>query len=209
MKLNDKQMRRLDNGREYRAMTMRALGDSDAMIVEGYATTFNQPYLLYDGGDYRVMEQIASSAFDQCDMSDVIMQYNHEGRVFARNSNNTLSLSVDAVGLKTTADLGGTDIGRQLYQEIKGGYTDKMSFGFVVAEDQRTSTMDYNTGVETVLRTITKIKKLYDVSAVSIPANDMTSISARRYADGVIDGIKAERLERENKRKKLILMLEV
>ena len=209
MELNDKQLRRLSDGREYRAMTMRALGDSDAMIVEGYATTFNQPYMLYDGGDYRVMEQIAPTAFAQCDMTDVIMQYDHEGRVFARNRNNTLALSVDATGLKVTADLGGTDIGRQLYQEIKGGYTDKMSFGFVVAEDQRTSTMDYNTGVETVLRTITKIKKLYDVSAVSIPANDMTSISARRYADGVIDGIKAERLERDNKRKKLILMLEV
>lgn len=209
MELNDKQLRRLSDGREYRAMTMRALGDSDAMIVEGYATTFNQPYMLYDGGDYRVMEQIAPTAFAQCDMTDVIMQYDHEGRVFARNRNNTLALSVDATGLKMTADLGGTDIGRQLYQEIKGGYTDKMSFGFVVAEDQRTATMDYNTGVETVLRTITKIKKLYDVSAVSIPANDMTSISARRYADGVIDGIKAERLERANKRKKLILMLEV
>ena len=209
MELNDKQLRRLSDGREYRAMTMRALGDSDAMIVEGYATTFNQPYMLYDGCDYRVMEQIAPTAFAQCDMTDVIMQYDHEGRVFARNRNNTLALSVDAAGLKITADLGGTDIGRQLYQEIKGGYTDKMSFGFVVAEDQRTSTMDYNTGVETVLRTITKIKKLYDVSAVSIPANDMTSISARRYADGVIDGIKAERLERDNKRKKLILMLEV
>ena len=209
MELNDKQLRRLADGREYRAMTMRALGDSDAMIVEGYATTFNQPYMLYDGGEYRVMEQIAPTAFAQCDMTDVIMQYDHEGRVFARNRNNTMALSVDATGLKMTADLGGTDIGRQLYQEIKGGYTDKMSFGFVVAEDQRTSTMDYNTGVETVLRTITKIKKLYDVSAVSIPANDMTSISARRYADGVIDGIKAERLERANKRKKLILMLEV
>lgn len=209
MELNDKQLRRLSDGREYRAMTMRALGDSDAMIVEGYATTFNQPYMLYDGGDYRVMEQIAPTAFAQCDMTDVIMQYDHEGRVFARNRNNTLALSVDATGLKMTADLGGTDIGRQLYQEIKGGYTDKMSFGFVVAEDQRTSTMDHTTGVETVLRTITKIKKLYDVSAVSIPANDMTSISARRYADGVIDGIKAERLERANKRKKLILMLEV
>lgn len=209
MELNDKQLRRLSDGREYRSMTMRALGDSDAMIVEGYATTFNQPYMLYDGCDYRVMEQIAPTAFAQCDMTDVIMQYDHEGRVFARNRNNTLALSVDAAGLKITADLGGTDIGRQLYQEIKGGYTDKMSFGFVVAEDQRTSTKDYNTGVETVLRTITKIKKLYDVSAVSIPANDMTSISARRYADGVIDGIKAERLERDNKRKKLILMLEV
>lgn len=209
MELNDKQLRKLSDGREYRAMSMRALGDSDAMIVEGYATTFNQPYLLYDGGDYRVMEQIAPTAFAQCDMTDVIMQYDHEGRVFARNRNNTMALSVDATGLKMTADLGGTDIGRQLYQEIKGGYTDKMSFGFVVAEDQRTSTMDYNTGVETVLRTITKIKKLYDVSAVSIPANDMTSISARRYADGVIDGIKAERLERDRKKNKLILMLEV
>ena len=69
--------------------------------------------------------------------------------------------------------------------------------------------VDHENNVETVTRTITKIKKLYDVSAVSIPANDMTSISARRYADGVIDGIKAERLERANKIKKLKLMLEV
>ena len=112
MELNDKQLRRLSDGREYRSMTMRALGDSDAMIVEGYATTFNQPYMLYDGGDYRVMEQIAPTAFAQCDMTDVIMQYDHEGRVFARNRNNTLALSVDAAGLKFTSDLGGTDIGR-------------------------------------------------------------------------------------------------
>lgn len=211
MELNDKQLARLSDGREYRAMSMTArdADEGGVMIVDGYATTFNQPYLLYDGRDYKVLEQIAPSAFDECDMSDVIMQYNHEGRVFARNRNGTLTLTADAVGLKMTADLSGTDIGRQLYQEIKGGYTDKMSFGFVVAEDQRTVTVDHETNVETVTRTITKIKKLYDVSAVSIPANDMTSISARRYADGVIDGIKAERLERAKKLKKLRLMLEV
>lgn len=209
--LTDHQLRRMDDGREYRSMvmTVRALDDSQDMVVEGYATTFNQPYLLYDGRYYKVWEQIAPTAFDECDMSDVIMQYDHEGRVFARNKNGTLTLAVDAVGLKMTASLGGTDIGRQLYQEIKGGYTDKMSFGFVVAEDQRVSTVDHENDVETITRTITKIKKLYDVSAVSIPANDMTSISARRYADGVIDGIKAERLERANKRKKLKLLLEV
>lgn len=211
MELNDKQLARLSDGREYRAMTMmvRAADDENEMIVEGYATTFNQPYLLYDGRDYKIVEQIAANAFSECDMSDVIMQYNHEGRVFARNKNNTLTLTVDSIGLKITADLGGTDIGRQLYQEIKGGYTDKMSFGFVVAEDQRVNTVDHENNVETVTRTITKIKKLYDVSAVSIPANDMTSISARRYADGVIDGIKAERLERANKIKKLKFALEV
>lgn len=210
MKLNDKQLNKLENGREYRAMVMevRAVdGTEENMIVEGYATTFNQPYLLYDGRYYKVIEQIAPTAFTECDMSDVIMQYDHAGRVFARTRNSTLTLTVDAIGLKVTADLSGTDIGRQLYQEIKGGYTDKMSFGFVVAEDQRTSVVDHETDVETVTRTITKIKKLYDVSAVSIPANDMTSISARRFADGVIDGIKAERLERA--KKKLKLMLEV
>ena len=209
--LTDQQLRRMDDGREYRSMvmTVRALDDSQDMVVEGYATTFNQPYLLYDGRYYKVWEQIAPTAFDECDMSDVIMQYDHAGRVFARNKNGTLTLAVDAVGLKMTASLGGTDIGRQLYQEIKGGYTDKMSFGFVVAENQRVSTVDHENDVETITRTITKIKKLYDVSAVSIPANDMTSISARRYADGVIDGIKAERLERANKRKKLKLLLEV
>ena len=118
-------------------MAVREAGDEDRMIVEGYASTFNQPYLLYDSRDFKIVEQIAPAAFAACDMTDVIMQYNHEGRVFARNKNGTLTLEVDAIGLKITADLGGTDIGRQLYQEIKGGYTDKMSFGFLVAEDQR------------------------------------------------------------------------
>lgn len=212
MELNDKQLNRMEDGREYRSMVMEVQAadeNNEDMIVEGYATTFNQPYLLYDGRFYKVVEQIAPTAFNECDMSDVIMQYDHEGRVFARNKNGTLILAADAIGLKITAKLGGTDIGRQLYQEIKGGYTDKMSFGFVVAEDERVSTVDHENEVETVTRTITKIKKLYDVSAVSIPANDMTSISARRYADGVIGEIKAERLERANKIKKAKILLEV
>ena len=209
MELTDKQLNKLENGREYRNMVMeiRAAGNEEQMIVEGYATTFDQPYMLYDGKYYKVIEQIAPTAFMGCDMSDVIMQYNHEGRVFARNKNGTLSLAVDNVGLKITADLSGTDIGRQLYQEIKGGYTDKMSFSFVVGEDERATTEDHENSIEIVNRTITKIKKIYDVSAVSIPANDLTSISARRYADGVIGSIKAERLERA--KKKLKLMLEV
>lgn len=197
LNLTDKQLNRLANGREYRAMTMECReGEENRMIVDGYACTFGQAYILYDSADYKIVEQIDARAFDGCDMSDVIMQYDHEGRVFARNRNNTLALMVDSVGLKITAELGGTDIGRQLYQEIKGGYTDKMSFAFVVAEDKRETLRDHETGKVTVVRTITKIKKLYDVSAVSIPANGMTSISARRFADGVIGQIKAERLER-------------
>ncbi len=190
-------------------MAAKASDDAEEMVVEGYATTFDQSYILFDGNDYRVFEKIAPTAFSECDMSDVIMQYDHGGRVFARNKNGTLALTVDTVGLKVSANLGGTDIGRQLYQEIEGGYTDKMSFGFVVAEDKRESVFDRESGLEIITRTIIKISKLYDVSAVSTPANDMTSISARRFADGVIGEIKAERLERASKIKKLKLMLEV
>lgn len=211
-------LRKLADGREYRniplqSITARALeNEENVYIVEGYATTFGHFYRLYDGKYYKVDEQIDPHAFDECDMSDVIVQYDHQGRVFARTKNSTLELSVDNHGLHCRIDLGGTEIGRQLYSEIKGGYTDKMSFGFVVAEDQRTETEDYENGVVTVLRTITKIKKLYDVSAVSLPANDATEISARSYCDGLIAELTEERRKAEQARNHtntLKLLLEV
>lgn len=178
------------------------------MEVEGYATTFNQPYTLYSWDDYEVQEEIDEHAFDECDMTDVIMQYDHQGRVFARTKNGTLQLATDEHGLKITADLSGTELGQQLYGEIKGGYTDQMSFGFIVGLDERTYTEDHETGKTTVLRRIKKISKLYDVSAVSIPANDQTSISARSLSDGFIAEIKAERL-RAQKRAKLALKIKM
>lgn len=211
MSLSSLQQSKLAQGREYRyvSMSVRAQSqDDERMIVEGYATTFNQPYELYSYGNYTVLEQVDASAFDECDMSDVIMQYDHQGRVFARTRNNTLDLRIDNKGLYIVADLGGTEVGRKLYQEIKDGYIDRMSFGFVVGEDSRTITEDRDTGAETILRTILKINKLYDVSAVSIPANDMTSISARSLADGVIAGRAEERRHEERNRLKLKLLLE-
>ena len=199
---------KLDEGRQYRRVMDIEVGDE--MIVEGYASTFNQPYELYRDGDYIVYEQIDARAFDETDMSDVIMQYNHEGRVFARNSNGTLTLTSDEKGLRIRADLGGTEIGRQLYEEIKGGYTDKMSFGFRVGEDRREITE--NADNITVMRTITKIEKLYDVSAVSLPANDATSISARSSGEGVIAEVKQELLAREareRQKQKIRILTEV
>lgn len=193
---------KLGQGREYRnTQPMEVRADDDKKIVRGYACTFNEPYLLWDWGDYKVYEQIDPRAFDDCDMSDVIMQYNHEGRVFARNTNKTLELNVDAHGLAIKADLSGTSLGGQVYEEIKGGYTNKMSFGFRVAEDKREITEDKEKHVTTVMRTITKFSKLYDVSAVSIPANDATEISARSYSEGVVAEIKQELLKAEEERK--------
>ena len=203
---------KLTEGRQYRRvvqMEVRAAEDNE-MIVEGYATTFNEPYELWRDSDYVFLEQVDGQAFSETDMSDVIMQYDHEGRVFARTSNGTLRLSVDNHGLRVTADLGGTEIGRQLYSEIRGGYTDKMSFGFTVDADERLVQEDRETGTVTVLRTIKRVGKLFDVSAVSLPANSATVISARSWCDGVIQQLTEERRKaeaRERQRQKIKIML--
>ena len=199
--------------REYRRMeALEIRAENEQKTVEGYATTFGDFYTLYDLGDYRLLERIDAHAFDEADMADVIMQYDHEGRVFARVKNGTLRLQADDHGLRVEADLGGTEIGRQLYEEIRGGYTDKMSFGFTVAKDERRVEEDHENNKTTVYRTITKIKKLYDVSAVSLPANDATEISARNLSDGLIAEIEEERLAAEARRKqiqKIKIMMEV
>lgn len=181
--------------REYRDVYNSLVPQDDEKRVTGYATVFNVPYKLYGDGSYEIWEKVAPTAFANTDVSDVIMQYNHEGRVFARTKNNTLSLRSDEKGLLIDADLGGTEIGRELYEEIKGGYTDKMSFGFTVRGE--TWEQEKVNGVEISTRTITDVGKLYDVSAVSIPANDATSISVRSLCDGEIERLKAERQERE------------
>ena len=200
----------VSNEREYRSIQVSELetrdGDDGSMIVEGYATTFDHRYKIVDMGDYVVDEEIAPEAFDKTDMTDVIMQYDHEGRIFARIRNRTLELNVDDHGLHIRAHLEGTDIGRQLYQEIKGGYTDRMSFGFTVEKDIITQEEDREHNRLIVHRRITSIKKLYDVSAVSLPANDATEISARRLSDGVIAEIKAERLAAEQRARKIAIL---
>lgn len=197
-------MDKIENGRQYRNMReVRALDNSEEKIVEGYASTFNEPYELYKWDNYTVREQIDPHAFDDCNMDDVIFQYDHEGRVFARTSNGTLEISTDEHGLFVRANLGGTADGINLYNEIKGGYTTKMSFGFRVEEDKREVTENRETGAVDVLRTITKISKLYDVSAVSLPANDGTEISARGFCDGLIAEIEAERLAAEKRKRQI------
>ena len=193
------------NEREYRDIRLSEIEVREAedgrKIVEGYATTFNEEYKLWGDERYQVLESVDMNAFAETDMSDVIMQYDHEGRVFARTSNGTLKLEADEHGLKITADLGGTEQGRQLYEEIKGGYTTKMSFGFRVKTAERTIEENEVTGNVKVHRKITAIEKLYDVSAVSLPANDATEISARNLGEGVIAEVKQERLAEEARRR--------
>ena len=204
------------NEREYRLIQIDNIetreADNGEKIVEGYATTFNDEYRLWGDASFEVLESIDRNAFDETDMADVIFQYDHEGRVFARTSNGTLQLSADDHGLKIRANLGGTEIGRQLYEEIRGGYTTKMSFGFTVGKQERKEDRNEETGKVTVHRKITGIKKLYDVSAVSLPANDATEISSRKIGEGVIAEIEQEmqaRAAREREKLKIQILMEV
>lgn len=181
--------------REYRALAAPLMAANTnkridtEYYVEGYATTFNQPYTLWEFEDgTKYYEMIDRHALDDADMSDVIMQYDHEGRVFARQSNKSLIIEPNDQGLFIAADLGRTDLARGLHQDISAGMITKMSWAFMVAEDS------YDR--ETHTRTILRVKKVYDVSAVSIPANDATNIAARNFASGRREAEQRELLER-------------
>lgn len=174
--------------------------DSD-YYVEGYATTFD-PYVLYrDGNGEPIYEQIDPHAFEGAIMNNVIFQYDHEGRVFARQKNRTLGLEVTPSGLFIYADLGKTEKAKSLYEDIKAGMIDQMSWRFTVAPDGE----EYDPATRTIH--IRKVREVFDVSAVSIPANNQTSICARSRQ--IVDDYEKKQklsLERQNKIKKIQIL---
>ena len=181
--------------REYRAMSLLLPAEDKQRrlesdyYVEGFATTFDSPYVLYEWDGNKYMEQIDRHALDSADMTDIIMQYDHAGKVFARNRMGggrpaTLIAEPQEGGFFVAADLSLTEESRQLYGNISAGLVYRMSWAFTVAEDA----YDKDTRTRTILR----VRKVYDVSAVSYPANPDTDISARSWVDGLIDAEKRE-----------------
>ncbi len=185
--------------------------DSD-YYVEGVATTFNDPYLMIEASDFKVYEEIDRNALAETDMADVKFQVNHAGTVYARMKQGTLGLEIDGNKIYAYADLSKTTRAREIYEEIDAGYIDKMSWAFIVAEDE----YRWNKDLTVCTRTVNKVKKIYEVSGVSEPANPNTeleargmtenkensygeilNISVRNLLDGAIESRKQELLERE------------
>lgn len=184
----DREFRRLES------FEIRASEDLQSYILEGYALKFNSPTVLYESRGTQYKEQIDSQALRNADMTDVVLNFEHGGKVFARTRNQTLQLTVDEIGLRFRADLSGTEEGRKMYEEVRGGYIDKMSFAFTVKSDE----YDKNTN----LRTITDIKKVYDVSLVAHPAYADTSVNARGYFEA-----QQEIIEQEKRKRQRLIML--
>lgn len=207
----------IKNDREYRNFNSFALkrsdNESDSFIVEGYASTFEE-YTLGDWGDEEWRERIEPDAFRDADMSDVVFLRDHAGQVFARTKNNTIALMSDDKGLFSRTDLSSTSAARGMYEDIDAGLYSQMSFAFTVAEQRFEETQEDGKRIYT--RVISRIKKVYDISAVAFPANPTTDIgiSTRSIFDGAIEELRAERLERrkaenEAERQKAIVRLKL
>ena len=164
-------MRMITKDRSYRHFEVRAAEEEN--IIEGYAAVFDTPEVMYEYDGVEYLEEIRSGSFESTQMADVVLNFNHQGKPVARTKNGTLQLMVDQRGLRVRADLSGTEEGRRLYEEVKGGYLDKMSFAFTINADE------YDRDQR--LRSITQIKRLYDVAVVDIPAYESTSVLARSF----------------------------
>ncbi len=189
-----------------RALTVLSAGatakriDSDH-YVEGFAARFEPYVLYYDYDGQPVYERFERGCFDDCDMSDIIMQYDHEGKVLARTSNGSLIVEVTDEGLFVAADLGRTEAARDLYADIAAGMVTKMSWRF------RCGTYYYDQESRTIVHKT--VKKVYDVAPVSIPANDDTEISARAWVDGEIAQAARREAELDEKRRKLRTKIQI
>lgn len=164
-----------------REIQFRALGEDekpeelkDEMIVEGKAITYDDKTRLFsmDGDDY--FEIIERGALKETDVSDVFLKYNHSDNfmVLARTRNKTLSIEDREDGVYIRASLANTSEGKDLYELIKRGDIDKMSFAF--------TEKDGLFNEETKTWTVRNITKLYDVAAVTVPAYENTNIYAVR-----------------------------
>lgn len=174
------------NKKEIRALeTIEAVEvESDEMKVSGYALRFNS--LSNDLGGF--VEEISPEALENCDMSDVRLLINHDpSYVLGRTTSETLTLTVDEIGLRFDAVLPNTSYARDLYENIRLQNVNQCSFGFILNEDGDTFEKRESDGL--FKRTLNSIRSLFDVSIVTYPAYNSSDVAVAQRS---IDSIKEE-----------------
>jgi HK97 family phage prohead protease len=160
---------------------VRAEGKSPAL--EGYAAVFNSE--SHDLGGF--VEQVKSGAFARAikAKADVRALINHDpSLILGRTKSGTLVISEDDRGLRFHADLGGQDYATNLYESVERGDIDQCSFSFKAVK-QSWGERKNPDGSWIATRDLEDVD-LYDVSAVTYPAYEGTSVAARaRWADEV------------------------
>ena len=157
---------------EKRSINFELRANPESRTIFGTATVFNSSY---DMGWYD--EEMSSDSLDKADMNDVVALFNHDiNMVLARTSSGTLKLNVTGDALEYEFEAPNTTLGNDLLEMVKRGDVYQSSFAFTVdAEDwQERSGMKPK-------RVIRSIKKVYDVSPVTYPANPDTMVAKRSY----------------------------
>lgn len=175
--------------REYRSFDYEVSKEEDKQSIRGVALNFEVPRVMFVDNGQEYYEVIQRGALNSTDLSDVVLNIEHTGKPAAKTRNGTLKLEVNSENLSVEADLSKNATGRELYEDIQNGFYDRMSFAFIAEEES------YNR--ETRTRTITKIKALYDVSAVTRAAYEETSLSVRSFFEAEAEKERIEIRERE------------
>lgn len=187
----------ISKDRQYRAFEFT----TNEMKVEGQAVAFDTPTVIAEIDGMKFNEVIDKRAFDNAKMDDVVLVIDHEGKPAAKTKNGTLELLKTEQGLFIRADLSKNATGRELHEDIQNGFYDKMSFAFTVRKDSYDK--------QTRTRKIEEIDRLFDVSAVTFPAYEQTSINARSFYEAEAEVERRELRDKELKLKKLRLLLDL
>ena len=158
---------------------VRATKSADVPGIEGYASVFNEEYVLYSGASYRIVELVKPGTFTRAlkEKQDVRCLFNHDANhIIGRSSSGTLRMKQDEKGLSFTNDMPDTQLGRDVRTSIERGDLDGCSFAFNVTK--QTWREELKDGITISTREIEDVD-LFDVGPVTYPAYDGTSVGAR------------------------------
>lgn len=159
--------------------------DDEFVHIEGKAVAFDSETVLFKFNGIEYKEIIERGAFDEADISDVVVKYNHSDHFLAvaRTRNHTLELDVREDGVYVAIKIRKDNPnGMQFYKNVEEGLIDRMSFSFIIREESFDE--------KEHCWTVRKIEKVYDVAAVDFPAYDDTEIYAKRFGDA--EALRAE-----------------
>ena len=186
--------------RQYRSFEFNKSDEKD-MIIEGIPIVFEEATTTFEIDGIKYYEKISRDALRNAKIDDVVLNIDHVGKPAAKTKNGTLELEIRDNDVFVRADLSKNATGRELYEDISNGFYDKMSFAFTIGEEE------YDRDSRT--RIIKKINRLYDVSAVTVPAYEQTTINARSYFEAEAEKERLEKRERERDIEMLILKLKL
>lgn len=204
-------MNRDDEFRSFNTFEVRTIGEGEEkqVHIQGYALNFNT--LSEDLGGFR--ETIARGALDECDLSNVVLNFNHNNNmILARNNKNegvgSLNLAIDDKGLFFDAIPTDTSYARDLITNMESGIVGKCSFAFWLDwSDRDAQTWEWDDGKKGYdFRTINKIARISDCSIVVNPAYESTSSSTYKRSKEQYEKDKNKINELENMKRNLELM---